>query len=189
MPLNWKYAWGSGGRVFVGRGLLLMWMWRLKPFPFWIKLRWNFPPLLALQQVLHGVCLSKLNPLFTHWHLAGTHILIPRCHAAKYWKATRNIKSAYLLSARQWHCTGGWGRGRGWQREVERRGVCVGGGVICIHRKAQSKTGFATSRFSSLRFSQGENYLGSTQRANHQASQFARAIWQIISLLLVLNSA
>lgn len=164
MPLNWKYAWGRGGRVFVGRGLLLMWMWRLKPFPFWIKLRWNFPPLLALQQVLHGVCLSKLNPLFTHWHLAGTHILIPRCHAAKYWKPTRNIKSAYLLSARQWHCTGGWGRGRGWQREVERRGVC-GGWCYLYPWKGSIKAGFATWRFSSLRFSRKQLRVKTTWEA------------------------
>lgn len=58
----------------------------------------KLPPAVCLFGRCFMVCAALHSTPFNHWHLADTHVLIPHCDAAKYWKATRNIKSTYLLS-------------------------------------------------------------------------------------------
>lgn len=151
----------------------------------------KLPPAARLYSRCFMVCAALNSTPFTHWHLADTHILIPRCHAAKYWKATRNIKSTYLLSARQWHCTGG--REREEERDGERLGEKKVSGDVSVSIETSIKVDLwphvlVTGAFQKT--VEGEKHLSSTQHANHQASdRFTRAIWLIISLLLVLNSA
>lgn len=132
----------------------------------------KLPPAVCLYGRCFTVCTALKSTSFNHWHLADTCILIPCCHAAKYWKATRNRGSAYLLCVLKWHCAGGRDR-FGWG--INR--------LESIKRKLNQMQPHSWVIEAFQKTVEGEKHLSTTQHANHQAPQFPRTNCKIISLL------
>lgn len=136
----------------------------------------KLPPAASLYSRCFMVCAVLNSTPFTHWHLADTRILIPRCHAAKRWKTTRNIKSTYLLRARQQRCKGGKEKRK--ERQKERLGGKKVSGDVSASVEISIKVDLWPHVLVIGAFQKavgGEKHLSSTQHASYQASLFTMA--------------